>query len=171
METPRRGYWEITPVGREEADKIPQAEREEIQADEPETANGVDNKFFYEVLKAYLGKNEVDPEQLPNVIATIRQALGQQQPPAHPPQPAIPAVPIEESITNEHLVCLECGRHFKTLKRHLGSHHQLTPEEYRHKWGLSPKYPMVSQSLAAFRSQEARKSLLGRKVDSPSVTE
>ena len=62
VETPRRDYWEITPVGREEADKIAQISREEIQAEEPETANGVDNKFFYEVLKAYLGKNEAAPE-------------------------------------------------------------------------------------------------------------
>ena len=171
VETPGHGYWEITPIGREEADKIPQASREEIQADEPEGANGVDNKFFYELLMAYLGKNEVTPEQLSNVIATIRQALGQQQPPARPPQLATPAVPIEESITDEHLVCLDCGRHFKTLRRHLGSHYQLTPEQYRRKWGLSPKYPLVSQSLAAFRSQEARKSLLGHKVDSSSATE
>ena len=165
VEIPGRGYWEITPIGREEADKIPQASREEIQADDLEWANGVDNKFFYELLMAYLGKNEVTPEQLPDVIAIIRQALGEQPtaPTTHPPKPAMPAVPIEESITDEHLVCLECGRHFKTLRRHLGSHHQLTPEQYRRKWGLSPKYPMVSQSLAAFRSQKARKSLLGHK--------
>ena len=131
------------------------------------------SSIFYELLMAYLGKNEVTSDQLPNVIAIIRKALGEQPtaPTVHPPQPATPAVPIEESIMDEHLVCLECGHHFKTLMRHLGSHHQMTPEQYRHKWGLSPKYPMVSQSLAAFRSQATRKSLLGRKVDSPSATE
>ena len=77
VETPRRGYWEITPIGREEADKIPQASSDEIQAAEPEMANGTDNRFFYEVLKDYLGRNEAAPEQLPNAIAIISQSLGQ----------------------------------------------------------------------------------------------
>ena len=158
VEIPRHGYWEITPIGREEVDKIPQAEREEIQADEPEAANGVDNKFFYDVVKAYLGRNEVTLEQLPNVIAIIRKALGEQQPPVPPPQPAMPAVPIEESVTDEHLVCLECGRCFKTLMRHLGSHHQLTPKQYRHKWGLSPKYRWYRKTSPPFAHRQRGKA-------------
>ena len=129
-----------------------------------------DDEFFQEVVRLYFAKNEVSPEQLPDVIETLRQSFGRKQPPASaapPPQPETllqePAVPIEESRTDEYLVCLECGQHFRSLKRHLMSYHQLTPEKYRDKWGLSSSYPMVAPNHSRSRSQSAKKAGFGRK--------
>jgi len=73
----------------------------------------------------------------------------------------VPAVDLKKSVTNDYIVCLEDGKRFKTLKRHLRVHYGMTPEEYRQKWGLAPNYPMVAQNYANRRSELAKISGLG----------
>lgn len=89
-----------------------------------------------------------------------RKALG----PANPHTGQRPAVPIEESVQPDHIVCLEDGQRMKMLKRHLRTHYDMSPEEYRAKWGLAPDYPMTAPDYAARRSQLARKIGLGAEV-------
>jgi predicted transcriptional regulator len=79
----------------------------------------------------------------------------------------VPAVSPRKSITPDHLVCLEDGKSFKSLKRHLRVDHDMSPEEYREKWGLPPDYPMVSPNYAATRSEVARKMGLGQRSRPP----
>jgi len=74
-----------------------------------------------------------------------------------------PAVPVKKSMTDDYLICLEDGKKFKSLKRHLRSHYDISPEEYREKWGLPLDYPMVAPNYAKARSQLARDMGLGRK--------
>lgn len=74
-----------------------------------------------------------------------------------------PAVPVKKSVTPDALVCLECGKKYKSLKRHIGAVHDLTPQEYREKWRLGYDYPMVAPTYAATRSRMAKKLGLGRK--------
>ena len=77
-------------------------------------------------------------------------------------EPLRPAVSIKKSITPDHLVCLEDGKKFKSLRRHLRSQYNMTPEQYREKWGLPPDYPMVAPNYAAARSQLAKQMGLGQ---------
>ena len=74
-----------------------------------------------------------------------------------------PAVPVRRSVTPDYIVCLEDGKKFKSLKRHLRTHYDLSPEEYREKWGLAPDYPMVAPNYAAARSALAKKMGLGQR--------
>jgi predicted transcriptional regulator len=102
---------------------------------------------------------------LPAVIAAVFGTLrsvtqGEAEKPAEAP---VPAVPIKKSIGTDFLVCLEDGHKVKTLKRHLASHHQLTPDQYRQRWGLTKTYPMVAPAYAAQRSALAKQIGLGRK--------
>ena len=79
-----------------------------------------------------------------------------------PAEPAKPAVSVKKSMTAEYLVCLEDGKHFKSLKRHLRTQYNMTPEQYREKWNLPADYPMVAPNYAVARSQLARKMGLGQ---------
>jgi predicted transcriptional regulator len=74
-----------------------------------------------------------------------------------------PAVPVRQSVKSDHLVCLECGKHFSMLRRHLAQDHQFTPDQYRQKWDLAWDYPIVAPEYAKRRSQLAKKSGLGKK--------
>ena len=78
----------------------------------------------------------------------------------------VPAVPISKSVTPEYIVCLEDGKRFKSLKRHLKSQYSMTPGDYRKKWGLPPEYPMVAPNYAAARSRLAKKMGLGTRKES-----
>ena len=118
------------------------------------------------VVAAYVQKHVVPAAELANLIAGVHTALGNT---ATSPSVQVavddklkPAVSIRKSITHDHLICLEDGRKFKSLKRHLGSLYNMTPEEYREKWGLPDDYPMVAPSYAEKRSQLARASGLGQ---------
>jgi predicted transcriptional regulator len=82
--------------------------------------------------------------------------------------PNVPAVPIEESVTADALVCLEDGKSFRSLKRHLTETHHTTPAEYRKRWGLPPDYPMTAKNYSAQRSKLAKRHRLGQKSDSNS---
>jgi len=75
-----------------------------------------------------------------------------------------PAVPVGESVTNEHIACLECGKRFKSIKRHLNSVHSMSPESYRQRWGLAVTYPMVASDYAAQRSALAKQTGLGHRA-------
>lgn len=118
-----------------------------------------------DVVSAYVSNNPVPVAELPSLISNVHSALQQQT--AAPAQEASesqkPAVPIKKSVTPDYIVCLEDGKQFKSLKRHLSTHHGLTPDEYRAKWGLPADYPLVAPNYAAARSALAKSMGLGRK--------
>lgn len=119
-----------------------------------------------EVVAAYVSNNSVPAGELPNLIADVHSALGRMGTPAAPVavvEKQKPAVNPKRSIHDDYIICLEDGKKFKSLKRHLMTHYGLTPEQYREKWELDANYPMVAPNYAAARSLLARKIGLGRK--------
>ena len=115
-----------------------------------------------EVAAAYCSNNSVDATQLPEVIRTIHASLQSLQSGAGSGGPLTPAVPVKKSVTNEYIICLEDGKKLKMLKRHLRTNYNLTPDEYRKKWGLPIDYPMVAPNYSERRSAFAKKIGLGR---------
>jgi predicted transcriptional regulator len=116
-----------------------------------------------EIVAAHVANNTVPVADLPQLIHDVHRALngvGQQAPQVERPQPA---VPIKKSITPEYLICLEDGKKLKMLKRHLKTAYNMTPEEYRERWGLAADYPMVAPNYAEHRSSLAKKIGLGTK--------
>jgi predicted transcriptional regulator len=118
-----------------------------------------------EIVSAYLGNNSVPIAEVPALIDTIFGALQSVEAGASGETvPSVePAVPIKQSVTADFLICLEDGKPFKSLKRHLRTHYNLSPEEYRRKWGLPADYPMVAPNYAAARSKLAKQMGLGQK--------
>jgi predicted transcriptional regulator len=118
-----------------------------------------------EIVASFAGRNTVAVGDLPAVIASVFQALrGVGQDEAEKPAEApVPAVPVKKSIGTDFLVCLEDGKKVKMLKRYLASRYNLTPDQYRQRWGLAKDYPMVAPAYAARRSEMARQFGLGRK--------
>ncbi len=117
-----------------------------------------------DIVAAYVGHNPVSLDALPGLIGSVHTALKGMDTPA--PAPAVelkPAVPVSKSIQPDYIICLEDGAKFKSLKRHLRTRFNMTPEEYRAKWGLRDDYPMVAPSYSATRSQLAKDNGLGRK--------
>ncbi len=117
------------------------------------------------IVSAYVSGNEISATELPSLISTVYAEMSQLD--GSTPRPAIikdlvPAVSPKKSIFPDYLICLEDGKRFKSLKRHLRSAYNLTPDEYRAKWGLASDYPMVAPNYAAARSQLAKKIGLGR---------
>lgn len=117
-----------------------------------------------DIVAAYVSNNVVAGSDLPSVITNVHQALLNISDMNNEPEaePLTPAVSIRKSLTAEYLICLEDGKKFKSLKRHLRTHYDLSPEEYRDKWGLPADYPMVAPSYARARSELAKKMGLGR---------
>jgi predicted transcriptional regulator len=117
-----------------------------------------------EIVSAYVSNNPVVAGDLPGVIHNVFDALSRAS--AASGQPAReelkPAVPVKRSVTPEHIVCLEDGKKFKSLKRHLRTQYNMTPEHYREKWGLAADYPMVAPKYAEARSQLAKQMGLGQ---------
>ncbi len=117
-----------------------------------------------QIVSAYVGNNSVPSADIANLIgqvhAALRRVSGGQA--AAPAEPAKPAVPVKRSINSEYIVCLEDGKKFKSLKRHLRTQYNMTPEQYREKWGLPADYPMVAPAYAAARSQLAKQMGLGQ---------
>ena len=99
-----------------------------------------------DIVSAYVENNTLVVEQVPDLINSVYAALNKVA--VHGAEPVKeelkPAVPIKKSVTNDHIICLEDGKKFKSLKRHLRTHYDLSPEEYRERWGLSRDYPMVA---------------------------
>ena len=116
------------------------------------------------IVAAYVEKNPLPAAVLPDLIASVSNAIGKlsDAPPAEEPK-LTPAVNPKKSVSSEHIVCLEDGKVFTSLKRHLRVRHGLTPEEYRAKWNLPADYPMVAPNFTAVRSDLAKKSGFGRK--------
>ena len=117
-----------------------------------------------EVVSAYVSNNTLATGQLGDVIQSVYNSLRtlEGQAAEAPSEPLRPAVPVRKSVTPEYLICLEDGKKLKMLKRHLRSTYNLTPDEYRSKWGLAQDYPMVAPKYAAQRSEFAKKIGLGR---------
>ncbi|MFO1088299.1 MAG: MucR family transcriptional regulator [Hyphomicrobiales bacterium] len=119
-----------------------------------------------DIVAAYVGNNAVPASDLPNLINDVYRALASAVGGVEPKPPAVeekPAVPVKKSVTPEYIICLEDGKKFKSLKRHLRTHYDLTPEQYREKWGLPADYPMVAPNYAEARSNLARKMGLGQR--------
>ncbi len=119
-----------------------------------------------DVVSSYVAKNKIPADELPGLITTIHNTFARLsgQEVATPLVEQIPAVPVSRSISDDYLVCLEDGMEFKSLKRHLKSHHNLSPEQYREKWALPVDYPMVAPSYSLKRSRLAKENGLGRAV-------
>jgi len=119
-------------------------------------------EYTVEVVSAYVANNSVSPEELPELISQIYLALASLGivEPAKPETPK-PVVPINKSITPDYIICLEDGKRLKMLKRHLKTAYNLTPEEYRARWGLPATYPMVAPNYAKQRSKLAKEIGLG----------
>jgi len=117
-----------------------------------------------DIVSAYVGNNAVGAADLPNLIQAVHRALAGVSTAAEPVEvaPKEPAVPVKRSITPEHLVCLEDGRKFKSLKRHLRTKYNMSPEDYRAKWSLPKDYPMVAPNYAKARSDLAKQMGLGQ---------
>jgi predicted transcriptional regulator len=117
-----------------------------------------------DIVSAYVSNNSVPSSDLPALISEVYNALlrvGSGAPVA-PSEPPKPAVPVKRSVNNDFIVCLEDGKKFKSLKRHLRTQYALSPEEYREKWGLPADYPMVAPNYAKARSNLAKQMGLGQ---------
>lgn len=118
-----------------------------------------------DIVCAYVSNNALSPAELPKFIGDIHWALKGLRTDA-PAQQEVrkPAISVRKSITPDYLICLEDGKKFKSLKRHLRTHYNLSPEEYREKWGLPMDYPMVAPNYSQTRSKLAKANGLGRKA-------
>jgi predicted transcriptional regulator len=122
-----------------------------------------------DIVSAYVSNNPVASQDLPGLIADVygalhKTSLGEPEP---EPEPLKPAVSIKKSVTPDFIVCLEDGKKFKSLKRHLRTHYNQSPEEYREKWGLPTDYPMVAPNYAKARSDLAKRMGLGQQRKKP----
>ena len=115
------------------------------------------------IFKAYTGRSDVPVAELPSLLRSVHGTLRALATGVDNPPPLKPAVSIKRSITQEYLICLEDRGRFKTLKRYLRTHYDLSPEQYRTKWGLPFDYPMTAPNYAAQRAALAKKFGLGRK--------
>ena len=131
--------------------------------DTPVDANLID--LTAEIVSAYVSNNTVAATELPGLINEVYGALqrtsGAQVEPE--PEPLKPAVPVKKSVMPDYIICLEDGKKFKSLKRHLRTHYDMTPEEYREKWDLPADYPMVAPAYAEARSRLAKEMGLGQR--------
>jgi predicted transcriptional regulator len=118
------------------------------------------------IVSAHVGNNSTQSDALSNLIQSIYatlQGLGSE--PTGAGAPPVPAVPVKKSVFDDYIVCLEDGKKLKMLKRHLASSYNMTPDDYRKRWGLSANYPMVAPAYAKNRSDLATKISLGRKPE------
>lgn len=124
-----------------------------------------------EIVAAYVANNSIPALELPTLLKAIHGSLREMATPGSasvaapvaPPAPPKPSVPINKTVTPDHIICLEDGQSFRSLKRHLGTAHQMTPQQYREKWGLPADYPMVAPNYAEARSAMAKKIGLGQR--------
>jgi predicted transcriptional regulator len=116
-----------------------------------------------DIVSAHASNNALPADQLPKLIQQVYSALATAQQSAAAPSRPDPAVSVRASVHQDHLVCLDCGKHFSMLKRHLMREHQLTPDQYRQRWQLPPTYPIVAPAYAKTRSAMAKRIGLGRK--------
>ncbi len=130
----------------------------------PEEKNGNDLLGLTEkIVSAHVANNRIVRANLPDLIKVVYETLENVSTGAGTPPTPKPAVPIKRSITPNHIICLEDGQKFKMLKRHLKADHNMTPKEYRERWGLAFDYPIVAPKYAEKRSALAKKIGLGTK--------
>jgi len=130
-----------------------------------ETERGEDAilKQVTEIVTAYLSKNVLPPEEVPGLIRSVHATLGGIAGAEVPPRETRePAVPIKKSVKADYIICLEDGKKLKMLKRYLRARYNMTPDQYRAKWGLPADYPMTAPNYAAKRSEFAKKFGLGK---------
>lgn len=118
-----------------------------------------------EIVAAYVSNNAISASDLPELLTTVHQKLGELAIEGGEAERPEPAVPIKKSVTDHHIICLEDGAKLKMLKRYLRTRYNLTPEEYRKRWGLPADYPMVAPEYARRRSDFAKKIGLGKSPD------
>jgi predicted transcriptional regulator len=118
-----------------------------------------------DIVSAYVANNAIGSDKLPEIIGSVYGALSRASLQAVEPEKVElrPAVAVKKSVTPEYIICFEDGQKFRSLKRHLKTHYDLSPEEYREKWGLPHDYPMVAPAYAAARSNLAKNMGLGRR--------
>jgi predicted transcriptional regulator len=130
--------------------------------DEPSSAS-VDRELTTKIVAAFVRRNQVSPDQLVSVIATVCQALGRLgQPPAEPNGERTPAVSVRRSVHRDYVVCLECGSRGQTLRRHLMTRHGLSVDAYRGRWNLPRDHAIVAPGYSERRSTMAKQIGLGR---------
>jgi predicted transcriptional regulator len=122
-------------------------------------------EFSSEIIAAYVSHNSISPSDLPTLITEVHNALRalSSNEELVPLEELKPAVPVRKSVAADFIICLEDGKKFKSLKRHLRTHFNLSPDDYREKWGLPADYPMVAPNYSATRSKLAKDIGLGRK--------
>ena len=126
-----------------------------------------------DIVSAYVANNALSGDKIPDLISSIYSALSKASVQGvEPPKVELkPAVAIKKSMTPEYIICLEDGKRFKSLKRHLRAQYEMSPEEYREKWGLPHDYPMVAPAYAAARSDLAKNMGLGRRSAAPAAAQ
>ena len=127
-------------------------------------------KLTASVVAAYLGNNRASTLEISDLIASVHKSLGSLETAsvaAPAPVALVPAVPIKKSVTPGYIICLEDGKHFKSMRRHLMTSFGMTPDDYRRKWGLPSDYSMVAADYATRRSAMAMSFGLGRKRKKP----
>jgi predicted transcriptional regulator len=130
-------------------------------AEQPETANVLG--LTAQIVAAHVSNNSVSSDALPSLIEEVYKTLAGVGKETIQPERPQPAVPVKKSVFADHIICLEDGKKLKMLKRHLKTAYNMTPEQYRERWGLAADYPMVSPNYAKHRSALAKKSGLGTK--------
>ena len=116
-----------------------------------------------QIVASHVAHNSVGMADLPSLIEQVYGALRNlAEPPSEPKEELKPAVPVKKSVTDDYIICLEDGKKMKMLKRHLMTSYNMTPEQYREKWGLSPDYPMVAPNYSLKRQRLAKENGLGR---------
>jgi predicted transcriptional regulator len=114
-----------------------------------------------QIVSVFVSHNSMPTDQLPSLIGSVHRTLSTVGQAPVEATKTEPVVEVKKSVFGDHLVCLACGKHFRTIKRHLGSEHRMTPEQYRERFGLSHSYPMVAPNYAQMRSTMAKKLGLG----------
>ncbi len=133
---------------------------EEIDRIDPASVTTIE--YASDIVSAYVSNNPIQSTELPDLIREVHSTLQDLKNSAGEAAAPEPAIAIKKSITDDFLICLEDGKKFKSLKRHLRSKYGMSPEEYREKWGLPYDYPMVAPSYARKRSALAKEMGLGK---------
>src|SRR3954466_7202020 len=151
------------------------AQQKEWNAPMPETQDTPNYlELAADIVAAFVSHNSLPAADLPGLLTTVNQALqnlGSGSSPQVDEASKEPPVPIKKSVTPDYIICLDDGKKFKSLKRHLRSVYDLTPDQYRAKWGLPPTYPMVAPNYAAARSELAKRMGLGARRKKSRETE
>jgi predicted transcriptional regulator len=116
-----------------------------------------------DIVSAHVRSNALAADQLPGLIQQVFNALATVEQVTAAPPKRESAVSVKKSVLADHIVCLDCGKHFSMLRRHLMTDHKMTPEQYRQRWELPPAYPLVAPDYAKTRSALAKKIGLGQK--------